>query len=41
MNLHLLFAIVAIICFLLAAVGADQGKGLAVGLIFTVLLVAF
>jgi hypothetical protein len=41
MNLHLLFALLAIVCFLLAAVGADQGKGMPVGLIFFVLLVAF
>ena len=41
MNLHLLFAILAIICFLTAAIGIDQGKGIAVGLIFLALLVAF
>lgn len=41
MNTHLIFAILAIVCFLLSAVGADQGKGIPIGLIFTVLLLAF
>jgi hypothetical protein len=40
MNLHLIFALLAILCFVLAAAGADQGKGIAIGLVFFVLLVA-
>lgn len=34
MNTHLLFGILAIICFLASAAGFDQGKGIPVGLIF-------
>lgn len=41
MNLHMLFAVLAIICFLVAALGVDQGKGIPVGLIFLVCLIAF
>jgi hypothetical protein len=41
MNTHLIFALLAVLCFLLSAVGADQGKGIPVGLIFLTLLLAF
>lgn len=41
MTLHLLFALLAILSFLLAAIGVDQGKGVPIGLIFVVLLLAF
>jgi hypothetical protein len=41
MNTHLIFALLAVLCFLLSAVGADQGKGIPVGLIFLTLMLAF
>lgn len=40
MNLHLLFAIMAIICFLADAAGFGGGKGVPIGLIFLTILLA-
>jgi hypothetical protein len=41
MSLRLLFAILAIVCFLLSALGQDRGKGLPVGLILLTLALVF
>lgn len=41
MTLDTLFAVLAVICFVLALLGIDQGKGVPAGLLFLTLLIAF
>jgi len=41
MTLDLLFALLAVVCFLAAIIGVDQGKGTPAGLLFLTLLLAF
>lgn len=41
MNVKLIFAVLALISFLLSVVNADYGKGIPVGLIFLTLMLAF
>jgi hypothetical protein len=41
MSVSLLFAILAIICFVLTAIGEDRGKGIPLGLLFLTIMLAF
>lgn len=41
MTLDTLFAVLAVVCFTLALLGIDQGKGVPGGLLFLTLLIAF
>jgi len=40
MNAHIIFAALAIVCFLAAALGKDEGKGIPIGLIFVTVMLA-
>jgi len=41
MSIDLILAVLAVICFVLALLGVDQGKGVPAGLLFLTLLIAF
>lgn len=41
MTLDLILAVLAVLCFAVALIGKDEGKGVPAGLLFLTLLVAF